>query len=361
MNKEAVDLSQDLNDYNFELPEELIAQSPATLCEEARLLIVRKNLTKGLPRFEDLQIKDLPQLIESEERLKDSLWLRNRSKVLPARFYSKRASGSEHEIVLLKEIKKNVWKAIIRGVAKFKYPQKLFFKENSALNFVSTEAGVVDFSQSQFELQKALEDYGQMPLPPYISNRERDRDMQRYQSCWALEGEQKSAAAPTASLHFNNELLAKLKKQKVDFADIVLHVGLGTFEPLRNSQIEENSLHSEEYFIASKELQTIKEAMLNNKNLLCIGSTALRCFESVNWKKVNANQNLNAETELFIKPGFNFQYNSSLLTNFHLPKSSLMVMLSTFAGSRKLVLEAYQHAIKKKYRFFSYGDASLWI
>lgn len=349
------DLSNNLEDYDYQLPQELIAQSPAAQREDSRLLLIRKNPSKGLPIFEDALFKELPQIVEENPELKKALWVRNKSFVIPARFYVTRPTGSRHEIVLVHPLEKaGHWKALIRGQAKFQYPQELTI-EGSHEKVIAPEAETIFFPEHNE--RQLLQEYGEMPLPPYITQREATRDKERYQSIWANPEKAHSVAAPTASLHFSDDILQSLNDQKIKFANIYLHVGLGTFQPLRENSIDKNQLHQEFYEVDAENLKTIKDN--KNQSYLCIGSTSLRCLESLDLE-TQANS-IQSSTDIFIKPGYQFKYCNHLLTNFHLPKSSLLVLMSVFAGSRKLVLEAYQHAVQQKYRFFSYGDASLWI
>ena len=356
--------SDSIHDYNFELPAELIAQKPASKRDEARLLVVRRNPTAGLPRFEDLLVSDLPQLVAQTPSLKDAIWVRNRSRVLPARFYVRRPTGGRHEVVLLEEIPSDgglvsgVWKALIRGQADFKYPQALTADTDSAWkNFaiVSPEPGLIDLRALGSQQKEFLESVGEMPLPPYIKNRNQARDRERYQSVWADESKTKSAAAPTASLHFTPELVSKLEAAGVRFADLYLHVGLGTFAPVRVELLSQHTMHSEALEVSETTRALVSQAA--TPSCVAIGTTALRAVESL----PRGDAPTPTSTNLFVKPGFEFRYTRHLWTNFHLPESTLLVMIATFAGSLELALEAYQHAVDRKYRFFSYGDASIWI
>lgn len=370
----SADLSDLLSDYHFELPDDLIAQEPSHRRDDARLLVVRRAPEKGLPRFEDLQIKDLPQLVSETPLLKNSLWLRNRSRVLPARFYARRPSGSRHEIVLLEEKSAGIWTALMRNSAKMSFPQELLIDglpEGVVERVVVPEAGIVDIRNLSIPISTLLSQVGEMPLPPYIRSREAKRDHDRYQPVWALDGQDKSVAAPTASLHFTPELVASLQGAGVEFADAILHVGLGTFEPVRCEKLSEHTLHDERFFVGASDLARLEKQVRENKPILCVGTTALRTLESlplagqairgeVRCEK-NPDGSLSGRTHIFVKPDFEFRYTQALLTNFHLPESTLFVLLARFAGSRALAREAYAHAVEKRYRFFSYGDASLWI
>ena len=368
------DLSDVLEDYHFDLPDELIAQDPSPQREEARLLLVRKNPERGLPRFEDLRVSDLPQLVRETPLLKSALWLRNRSRVLPARFYARRPSGSRHEIVLLEEKTAGLWSALMRNSAKMNFPQELIvdgLPEGEVRRIIVPEAGLVDVRSLGQALPELLARVGEMPLPPYIKKREASRDHDRYQPVWALEGHEKSVAAPTASLHFTPELLERLGSSGVEFADTLLHVGLGTFEPVRSSRLSEHTLHDERFFVPARDAQLLESSALRGRPILCVGTTALRSLESLplagqpTRPEVRCEQHpdgsLGGRTHIFVRPGFEFRYARALLTNFHLPESTLFVLVATFAESLRLAQEAYEHAVKKRYRFFSYGDASLWL
>ncbi len=368
------DLSDFLADYSFELPEELIAQEPSERRTDARLLIVRRNPPTGLPRFEDLRISDLSDLVRETPELRDSLWLRNRSRVLLARFYARRSSGSRHEIVLLEETSPGLWSALMRNSAKMSFPQELIvdgLPDGEEFRILCPSPGVVDVRSLGTPLAKLLARVGEMPLPPYIKKREASRDHDRYQPVWALGEHEKSVAAPTASLHFTDELLESLRKGGVEFADSVLHVGLGTFEPVRSEKLSEHELHDERIFVASEDLRKLDERASAQRPILCVGTTALRCLESLPLAgqglrpevrcENRTDGSLSGRTQLFVRPGFHFRFTSALLTNFHLPQSTLFVLVATFADSRKLAQEAYAHAVAHRYRFFSYGDASLWI
>jgi len=353
------EFSDFISDYDFDLPEELIAQSPAAAREDARLLLVRRYPDKGQPFFEDLEFRDLP-LVLRENDLDDACFLRNRSAVLPARFYATRSSGSRHEFVLLEETeKKGVWKCIIRNSAKLNFPEAMKV-EGCDETFKAIDADHVDLGSFSKPVDAILAQIGEMPLPPYIKERNADRDHSRYQSVWADKNENKSAAAPTASLHFTDDMVNVLKADGHTFADCLLHVGLGTFEPFRGDKISEHKMHSERFFISKENQEMLRSAIDEFRPIIPIGSTALRTLESLDLESDKV-ADKGGRTDLFIKPGFDCQYADALITNFHLPQSTLFVMMSVFGGSPLLAKAAYKHAVEKKYRFFSYGDATLWI
>lgn len=365
------DLTDLLSDYNYDLPDELIAHEPAATREAARLLVVRRNPERGLPRFEDLRVSDLPDVVASEPSLKNALWVRNRSRVIPARFYARRPTGGRHEIVLTEEKEPGVWDAIIRGSSAFKYPQPLAPDGHSHLGFQALDARTIDVRGWSSPLEEFLEANGEMPLPPYIKTRDRTRDRDRYQTVWARPDKAASVAAPTASLHFSDELTRTLETRTgASFADIILHVGLGTFEPVRTPRLSEHTLHDERIEVEAESLRRLETALTDNRPRIALGTTALRTLESLGLggrapapeaRLETTPSGVRGRTHLFIRPGHEFRYANSLFTNFHLPESTLLVLVATFAGSRQLALEAYRHAIENRYRFFSFGDASLWI
>lgn len=374
-------LSDLLSDYSFDLPEELIAQAPAPRREDARLLVIRRDPGQGLPRFEDLLVSDLPRLAREEPNLRGATWVRNRTRVFPARFYARRTTGGRHEIVLTKEREPGVWEALIRGSAHFSYPQVLTLDDPHArlgtapVSITILDANLVDLSGLTRPLFEVLGLIGEMPLPPYIRNRDPARDRERYQSVWSRADKTGSVAAPTASLHFTEELCTDLRAAGTDFADILLHVGLGTFAPVRSATLSGHSLHAEPIEVEAPMLKILEAASSAKgpaqSHLVPIGTTALRTLESLPLHGLPQGPGAElsstpeggwrGETRLFVRPGFQLRYSKALFTNFHLPESTLFVLVSTFAGSRHLALEAYQHAISKKYRFFSFGDATLWI
>jgi S-adenosylmethionine:tRNA ribosyltransferase-isomerase len=357
-------LSDDIRDYDYTLPQELIAQEPSLIRNQARLLVVRRE---GSPRFEDLLVSDLPSLIKTEKRLQSALWVRNRSAVFPARFYAHRPSGSRHEFVLLEELQAGVWRCMVRGQASFVYPQVLIEPITQA-SVLCPEPGIVDLRGLEETFHNWIRRCGEMPLPPYIKKRDAARDLDRYQAVWADPNYAKSAAAPTASLHFNEGLVTQMFEAGARFVDILLHVGLGTFEPLRQNSLSAHELHSERIEVWPETLHQLES---HQGPLVCVGTTALRCLESLGLHGSAPHPSLEFErdgvggvrgrTRLFVRPGFEFRYTSALLTNFHLPQSTLLALVATFCGSRELALEAYEHAVRQRYRFFSYGDASLWL
>ena len=357
------DYSDLIADYDFELDPALIAQRPEKKPDDARLLLVRLHPEKGMPRFEDLQVKDLPRLVAETPSLQKMMWVRNRSKVLRARFYAKRESGGEHEIVLVEPLEGGRWKAMIRREARLKFPCEL---DCGGEKVLVLDKGLVSFEKLSVPLENFLNLHGEMPLPPYITERNDEEDSRRYQSIWAQDQHASSVAAPTASLHFTDKLWSQLTEDfSIPVFDLALHVGLGTFEPVRAERLSEHKIHGENFEISSRQFESAVDYFAKyGRNFLCLGTTSLRCLESLSLKfglSQKSEDVIYGRSEVFIKGDFPFQYCRALWTNFHLPQSTLLALVSSFCGSRVLALEAYNRAVKKKYRFFSYGDASLWI
>jgi S-adenosylmethionine:tRNA ribosyltransferase-isomerase len=355
------DLPNSLAEYSYDFEESSIAHYPSDRRDESKLLLVRRHPEGGLPRFEDLKFSELPHVVEQNSFLKDYLWVRNRTRVLPARLFAKRQTGSRHEIVLTEKLSPTSWKALIKNVAKLKFPEELKIEGSEDVLRVSSPDEV---SFSSLDAVARIESFGRIPLPPYIKRDVVEADRERYQPVWA-QGPALSSAAPTASLHFTEELWESLSKQ-IQSADTYLHVGRGTFEPLRTDDLSAAQLHAEPYELLVSEAQKIQQV----SKVLAIGTTACRLTETVadldlrNFLSQGASSNVDyvqGQTRLFVRPGYEFKKVSALMTNFHLPQSSLFVLVSVFGGSLKLAQEAYRFALSKNYRLFSYGDASLWI
>jgi S-adenosylmethionine:tRNA ribosyltransferase-isomerase len=278
--------------------------------------------------------------------------------VLPARLFAKRPSGSRHEIFLTDRISKNEWNAKVKNIWKVKDSEILKLEKSQV------EVELLSRDRVRFYCDDPLsviEAEGRVPLPKYIKRAQELEDKTRYQTVWA-EGEPRSSAAPTASLHFTEELWNNLIQKGVRSADVFLHVGRGTYEPLRETDLRVAKLHEESFEVHKAELDKINAA----KGVVALGTTACRVVESL----YSLNEEMEfcpddsfyrAKTALFIKPGYEFKKVKALLTNFHLPESSLLVLLSVFAESLSLTKEVYSHAVAKKYRLFSYGDASIWL
>ena len=336
-----------LKDFYYDLPEELIAQDPLSDRSSSRLMVVDR-------RSGELKHDVFKNIIEY---LKpgDCLVL-NDTKVIPARLFGTRKdTGAAIEILLLKRISDTDWECLVKPGKKARTGCELTFGENNAL-----EGKIVDVLEDGNRIirfsfdgifEEILDALGQMPLPPYIKHKLQDKN--RYQTVYAKhEG---SAAAPTAGLHFTNELLKQIEKSGVNIAKVTLHVGLGTFRPVKEENILDHHMHSEYYVISEEAAGTINKAKENGGRIICVGTTSTRTLESA----ADENGHITAcsgWTDIFIYPGYKFKITEALITNFHLPESTLLMLVSAFS-SREIIMNAYEEAVREKYRFFSFGDA----
>ncbi len=346
-------------DFDYELPEELIAQEPTAERGTSRMLVV----DRGTGALHD----DLFSNLERRLRKGDLLVL-NDSRVIPARLYARRTLRREREkptgrieVMLTEPAGENQWRALVRPGRKIAIGERLVFPATTGE--IVLEAEVLErgeFGERLLEFAPVddffavLEKIGHIPLPPYIHRDDADEDRDRYQTVFAEE--RGSVAAPTAGLHFTPQTLASLKASGVEIARVTLHVGLGTFAPLRVERVDEVRLHSERYTIGAAAADAINRAVAEDRRIVAVGTTVVRTLESAALAAGgNPIQPHSGTTEIFISPGFEFRLVGALLTNFHLPQSSLLMLVSAFAG-RERILAAYHHAVEKKYRFFSYGD-----
>ncbi|GFH42482.1 S-adenosylmethionine:tRNA ribosyltransferase-isomerase [Lactococcus hodotermopsidis] len=337
-----------INDFNFNLPEELIAQTPLEKRSESRLLV----LDKTNHTMQDKHFYDIIDELETGDTL-----VLNDTRVLPARLHGQKADTGGHiELLLLKNTLADDWEVLAKPAKKLKKGTVITFGDGRLTALVVDDTldhggRIVRFSYDGIFLE-VLESLGEMPLPPYIH--EKLADQGRYQTVYAKENG--SAAAPTAGLHFTDDLLAQIKAKGVNLAWVTLHVGLGTFRPVSVENVEDHDMHSEFYVLPEETATLIKATKTAGKRVIAVGTTSIRTLESVAQKfdgKVQADSDW---TNIFIKPGYQFQVVDAFSTNFHLPKSTLVMLVSAFAG-RDFVLNAYQHAIDEHYRFFSFGDA----
>ncbi|WP_287388490.1 tRNA preQ1(34) S-adenosylmethionine ribosyltransferase-isomerase QueA [Lachnospira sp.] len=338
----------DLHDFDYDLPEELIAQDPLSDRSSSRLMVLNKNTGK-------LEHKIFREIIDYLNP-GDCLVL-NDTKVIPARLYGeKEGTGAGIEVLLLKrkEDLKDTWEVLVKPGKKAKVGARISFGDGK---LVAEVKDIVDDGNRiiQFEydgiFEEILDDLGQMPLPPYITHKLEDKD--RYQTVYATH--KGSAAAPTAGLHFTNELLKAIEEKGVKIARVTLHVGLGTFRPVKVENILDHHMHSEFYMVSQEAADIINETKKNGGRVISVGTTSTRTIESV----ANEDGTVPAKTgwtDIFIYPGYKFKTIDCLITNFHLPESTLVMLVSALAG-RENVLNAYKIAVEEKYRFFSFGDA----
>ena len=335
-------------DFYFELPQELIAQDPLEDRSGSRLLV----LDKESGQIEHRTFRDIKEYLEPGDCL-----VINDTKVIPARLIgSKVGTNAKIEILLLKRKENDIWETLVKPGKKAKPGTKISFGEGlligEVLDVVDEGNRLIQFSYEGI-FEEILDQLGQMPLPPYITHQLEDKN--RYQTVYAKHSG--SAAAPTAGLHFTPELLEEIKESGVEIAHVTLHVGLGTFRPVKVENIQEHHMHSEFYRIEASEAEKINRAKREGHRVICVGTTSCRTVESAA-KPDGTLSECSGWTEIFIYPGYRFKVLDSLLTNFHLPESTLIMLVSALAG-REHVLHAYEEAVKERYRFFSFGDAML--
>ena len=337
-------------DFYFKLPEELIAQDPLEDRSASRLLVLDKESGK----IEHRMFRDIKAYLKPGDCL-----VINDTKVIPARLIgSKIGTDAKIEILLLKRKENDIWETLVKPGKKAKPGTKISFGEGlligEVIDVVEEGNRLIQFSyQGIFE--EILDQLGQMPLPPYITHQLEDKN--RYQTVYAKHSG--SAAAPTAGLHFTPELLNEINESGVDIAHVTLHVGLGTFRPVKVENIQEHHMHSEFYHIEASEAEKINRAKREGHRIICVGTTSCRTIESAA-KPDGTLSECSGWTEIFIYPGYQFKVLDCLLTNFHLPESTLIMLVSALAG-REHVLHAYEEAVKEQYRFFSFGDAMLIV
>jgi S-adenosylmethionine:tRNA ribosyltransferase-isomerase len=341
-----------ISDFDYNLPENLIAQAPLENRENSRMLIVDRR--KG--NLTDRNFYDLPNLLREGDVV-----VLNNTRVFPARLFGRSETGAKIEIFLVRETSRGIWETLARPARRLKTGKKIIFGEKLVAEVIDkTEDGRVRVRfEADGDFDRILDEIGRTPLPPYIKREENaiDADRERYQTVFARE--RGAIAAPTAGLHFTPKILEKIKAKGVTIAEVTLHVGYGTFEPVR---VEDLSLHSvmpEQYEIGDSTAETLNRAKAEGRRIVAIGTTTTRALETVMTK----HGRFEAEREsanLTIIPGYKFKAIDALLTNFHLPQSSLLVLVSTFAG-HQLIMDAYRHAVGKSYRFYSYGDCMLII
>lgn len=335
-----------LSEFNYELPKELIAQTPIEKRDESRLMI----LDREKQTIEDKTFKDIIDYLEPGDCL-----VRNNTKVIPARLYGiKEETGANVEVLLLNRIEADTWEAMVHPGRRLRPGARISFGDG-ILKAEVLEVMEGGNRKIKFEYQgifnEILDQIGLMPLPPYIHERLKNKD--RYQTVYAkYEG---SAAAPTAGLHFTEELLQKIKEKGIQIANVTLHVGIGTFRPVKEENIEDHDMHSEHYYIKQEDVDKINRAKQNGKRIIAVGTTSCRVLESI------ADENglvkeTEGDTNIFIYPGYQFKCLDALITNFHLPESTLIMLVSALAG-KEFIMKAYHQAVEEKYRFFSFGDA----
>jgi S-adenosylmethionine:tRNA ribosyltransferase-isomerase len=372
-------IHMNLDELNFDLPPELIAQRPLAARDASRMLLLDK--TTGT--WEDRQFRKFPDLLRGDE-----LIVLNNARVLPARLFGRRVgihaeppgihnpARHEHlqssiEVLLVRQLSADTWETLVRPGRKISVGEKIIFGEGERAGDGEPELEAIAESRGEYGLRtlrftsktgfhKALDRLGHIPLPPYIKRADEPADRERYQTIYARQGS--AVAAPTAGLHFTPEILERIRARGIEVAEITLDVGLGTFEPVRTARLEDHKMHVESYEIPEPTAQAIAKAQNEARPVLAIGTTVVRALEDVAAKSAQrGSSTLNpgkSEAAIFLYPGRPLRVVNQLLTNFHLPKSSLLALVATLAGQEN-ILRAYRHAVAAEYRFYSYGDCML--
>lgn len=345
-----------INDFDYKLPEELIAQKPQKDRDKCRLMVLRRSDNS----IEHRHFFDILEYLKEGDCL-----LLNDSKVIPARLYGiKEGTGARVEFLLIKRIEGDTWETMVRPGKRLKPGDSVVFSDEDGKKL---RAVILDYGEDGTRIVKMeydgilmerLEEIGSMPLPPYISRPSNDEDKDDYQTVYCHE--EGSVAAPTAGLHFTTELLEKAKQKGVKIAFVTLHVGIGTFRPVKCETIEEHHMHFEEYSVSEETAEIVNQTILSGGRVISVGTTSTRTAESAACFDEKSGKYLlksgSGSTDIFIYPGYEFKIIESLITNFHLPKSTLMMLVSALYD-REHILKAYDEAVREEYRFFSYGDA----
>ena len=335
-----------VTEFDYKLPEELIAQTPIKKRDESRLMVLnRKEQT-----IEHKIFKDIIDYLKPGDVL-----VRNNTKVIPARLYGRKETGAKVEFLLLNNIEGDIWESIVRPGNKLHVGAKVIFGdgilEAKILEVMPGGTRKVEFKYDGI-FNEILDKIGLMPLPPYIHETLKEKD--RYQTVYAkYDG---SAAAPTAGLHFTPELLEKIQEKGVEIANVTLHVGIGTFRPVKEDTVEAHKMHSEHFYIKQEDVDKINKAKQEGRRVIAVGTTSCRVLESIADENTGMVKPIEDDTEIFIYPGYKFKCIDGLITNFHLPQSTLLMLVSALAG-KDYIMRAYKEAVKEKYRFFSFGDA----
>ena len=333
-----------LEDFNFQLPRELIASSPLKERSSSKLLVIKKG-------FEDLTFKDLPSLLRPEDVL-----VINDTSVIKARLYGKKETGAKVEILIERIIDEEKALVQTKSNAQLRKGDKiLIYKGGEFLSLLEKvdDLWTVFFSKPPRQI---INEFGSIPLPPYIKRKANPLDSERYQTVYADSSKDFSVAAPTAGLHFENELLDSITNKGINIAKITLHIGMGTFKPIKDMSIIGHKMHKESIEVGQEAVDLITQSKNAGGRVICVGTTALRCLESISKANRGVLKPFTGETDIFIYPGFKFTVADALITNFHLPRSTLLLLVSAFGGYEK-IQKAYEYAIRKKYRFYSYGDS----
>ena len=334
-----------ISEFDFDLPEELIAQHAVNPRDHSKLLVLNKEK-------KEIEHKRFYNIIDYLK--KDDVLVINRTKVIPARLYGRKDTGTVLECFLLKRYDLYTWEVLLKPAKRLKIGQKVVFSENlleAELIEIKEDGNRVLKFNYKGNFEEILDKLGEMPLPPYITEKLEDKN--RYQTVYAKEGE--SVAAPTAGLHFTEELIERIREKGVIIAEVFLDVGLGTFRPVQTENVNDHIMHSEKYWVPKETAEIVNNAKRNGNRVIAVGTTSVRTLESSVNEKDELIENT-SETSIFIYGDYKFKIVDAIITNFHLPKSTLIMLISAFGG-KDFVFGAYKEAVKEKYRFYSFGDS----
>ncbi len=334
-----------ISEFDFDLPEELIAQHAVNPRDHSKLLVLNKEK-------KEIEHKRFYNIIDYLK--KDDVLVINRTKVIPARLYGRKDTGTVLECFLLKRYDLYTWEVLLKPAKRLKIGQKVVFSENlleAELIEIKEDGNRVLKFNYKGNFEEILDKLGEMPLPPYITEKLEDKN--RYQTVYAKEGE--SVAAPTAGLHFTEELIERIREKGIIIAEVFLDVGLGTFRPVQTENVNDHIMHSEKYWVPKETTEIVNNAKRNGNRVIAVGTTSVRTLESSVNEKDELIENT-SETSIFIYGNYKFKIVDAIITNFHLPKSTLIMLISAFGG-KDFVFGAYKEAVKEKYRFYSFGDS----
>lgn len=334
-----------IENYNFNLPEDLIANQPSIKRSDSKLLVVQENLI-------DEKFKSIINYLKEGDLL-----VLNDTKVFNARLTANKQTGGKVEILLERQLNEFTASAITKTNRPLKENEILQISDSDVTAVVVEKNDYLCKIEFSRDLETIIDTYGTIPIPPYMNRESNIMDQERYQTVYANDKKRRSSAAPTAGLHFDKSLLSDIESKGIEITNITLDIGLGTFKPISQNDYTKHTMHSEKIYLSEQTSELINRKIRSKSKIISVGTTTLRCLEAV-YKKLGKIQPYEGDTDIFIYPGFSFEVVDSLITNFHLPKSTLLLLVSAFAGEIA-IKSAYDHAIEKRYRFYSYGDSML--
>ena len=334
-----------IENYNFNLPEDLIANQPSIKRSDSKLLVVQENLI-------DEKFKSIINYLKEGDLL-----VLNDTKVFNARLTANKQTGGKVEILLERQLNEFTASAITKTNRPLKENEILQISDSDVTAVVVEKNDYLCKIEFSRDLETIIDTYGTIPIPPYMNRESNIMDQERYQTVYANDKKRRSSAAPTAGLHFDKSLLGDIESKGIEITNITLDIGLGTFKPISQNDYTKHTMHSEKIYLSEQTSELINRKIRSKSKIISVGTTTLRCLEAV-YKKLGKIQPYEGDTDIFIYPGFSFEVVDSLITNFHLPKSTLLLLVSAFAGEIA-IKSAYDHAIENRYRFYSYGDSML--